>query len=75
MQRLRIRYAKRGRARFTEPVVPGPQPAEPVGGAHRDAKQMAAFLKRALSDALRQTFISVAKLALMTITIGKPRIS
>jgi acetyl-CoA carboxylase carboxyl transferase subunit alpha len=27
---------------------------EPVGGAHRDAKQMAAFLKRALGDALRQ---------------------
>ena len=27
---------------------------EPVGGAHRDPKQMAAFLKRALSDALRQ---------------------
>lgn len=27
---------------------------EPVGGAHRDHKQMAAFLKRALSDALRQ---------------------
>src|SRR5512147_1576009 len=27
---------------------------EPVGGAHRDTKQMAAFLKRALSDALRQ---------------------
>ena len=27
---------------------------EPVGGAHRDAKQMAAFLKRALNDALRQ---------------------
>src|SRR5688500_17493788 len=28
--------------------------AEPVGGAHRDAKQMAAYLKRALNDALRQ---------------------
>ncbi|HEV7915099.1 MAG TPA: acetyl-CoA carboxylase carboxyltransferase subunit alpha [Albitalea sp.] len=27
---------------------------EPVGGAHRDAKQMAAYLKRALNDALRQ---------------------
>ncbi len=27
---------------------------EPVGGAHRDTKQMAAFLKRALGDALRQ---------------------
>jgi len=27
---------------------------EPVGGAHRDTKQMAAFLKRALNDALRQ---------------------
>src|SRR6476620_8587823 len=27
---------------------------EPVGGAHRDMKQMAAFLKRALNDALRQ---------------------
>ncbi len=27
---------------------------EPVGGAHRDYKQMAAFLKRALSDAYRQ---------------------
>ena len=27
---------------------------EPVGGAHRDAKQMAAFLKRALGEALRQ---------------------
>jgi acetyl-CoA carboxylase carboxyl transferase subunit alpha len=27
---------------------------EPVGGAHRDAKQMAATLKRALNDALRQ---------------------
>ncbi len=27
---------------------------EPVGGAHRDTKQMAAFLKRALADALRQ---------------------
>ena len=28
--------------------------SEPVGGAHRDHKQMASFLKRALSDALRQ---------------------
>jgi acetyl-CoA carboxylase carboxyl transferase subunit alpha len=27
---------------------------EPVGGAHRDPKQMAAFLKRGLNDALRQ---------------------
>jgi acetyl-CoA carboxylase carboxyl transferase subunit alpha len=27
---------------------------EPVGGAHRDHKQMAAFLKRALNDAYRQ---------------------
>ena len=27
---------------------------EPVGGAHRDSKQMAAFLKRALGDAYRQ---------------------
>jgi acetyl-CoA carboxylase carboxyl transferase subunit alpha len=27
---------------------------EPVGGAHRDHKQMAAFLKRALTDAHRQ---------------------
>lgn len=27
---------------------------EPVGGAHRDTKQMASFLKRALNDALRQ---------------------
>ncbi len=27
---------------------------EPVGGAHRDHKQMAAFLKRALGDAYRQ---------------------
>jgi len=27
---------------------------EPVGGAHRDTKQMAALLKRALNDALRQ---------------------
>ncbi|MCY7307745.1 MAG: acetyl-CoA carboxylase carboxyltransferase subunit alpha [Rhodoferax sp.] len=27
---------------------------EPVGGAHRDHKQMASFLKRALSDAYRQ---------------------
>ena len=28
--------------------------SEPVGGAHRDPKQMAAFLKRALNDSLRQ---------------------
>ena len=28
--------------------------SEPVGGANRDPKQMAAFLKRALNDALRQ---------------------
>jgi acetyl-CoA carboxylase carboxyl transferase subunit alpha len=28
--------------------------SEPVGGAHRDAKHMAAQLKRALNDALRQ---------------------
>jgi acetyl-CoA carboxylase carboxyl transferase subunit alpha len=28
--------------------------SEPVGGAHRDAKQMAAMLKRALADSLRQ---------------------
>lgn len=28
--------------------------SEPVGGAHRDHKQMAAFLKRALNDAYRQ---------------------
>ena len=28
--------------------------SEPVGGAHRDTKQMAAFLKRALGDAWRQ---------------------
>ena len=28
--------------------------SEPVGGAHREIKQMAAFLKRALADALRQ---------------------
>ena len=28
--------------------------SEPVGGAHRDIKQMAAFLKRALNDSLRQ---------------------
>lgn len=28
--------------------------SEPVGGAHRDAKQMASNLKRGLSDALRQ---------------------
>jgi len=27
---------------------------EPVGGAHRDHRQMAAFLKRALGDAYRQ---------------------
>jgi len=27
---------------------------EPVGGAHRNHEQMAAFLKRALADALRQ---------------------
>jgi acetyl-CoA carboxylase carboxyl transferase subunit alpha len=27
---------------------------EPVGGAHRDPRQMAGFLKRALNDALRQ---------------------
>jgi len=27
---------------------------EPVGGAHRDHKQMASFLKRALADAFRQ---------------------
>src|SRR5215831_18627717 len=27
---------------------------EPVGGGHRDPKQMAAFLKRALNDAMRQ---------------------
>jgi acetyl-CoA carboxylase carboxyl transferase subunit alpha len=27
---------------------------EPVGGAHRDPKQMAAYLKRGLADALRQ---------------------
>jgi acetyl-CoA carboxylase carboxyl transferase subunit alpha len=27
---------------------------EPVGGGHRDTKQMAAFLKRALGDAWRQ---------------------
>jgi acetyl-CoA carboxylase carboxyl transferase subunit alpha len=27
---------------------------EPVGGAHRDYKQMASFLKRALNDAYRQ---------------------
>ena len=27
---------------------------EPVGGAHRDPKQMSAFLKRALNDAFRQ---------------------
>jgi acetyl-CoA carboxylase carboxyl transferase subunit alpha len=28
--------------------------SEPVGGAHRDPKQMAAYLKRALGDAIRQ---------------------
>ena len=28
--------------------------SEPVGGAHRDGRQMAAFLKRALNDAFRQ---------------------
>jgi acetyl-CoA carboxylase carboxyl transferase subunit alpha len=28
--------------------------SEPVGGAHRDHKQMASFLKRALNDAFRQ---------------------
>ena len=28
--------------------------SEPIGGAHRDGKQMATYLKRALSDALRQ---------------------
>jgi acetyl-CoA carboxylase carboxyl transferase subunit alpha len=28
--------------------------AEPVGGAHRDTAEMAALLKRALTDALRQ---------------------
>ena len=28
--------------------------SEPVGGAHRDHKQMAAQLKRAMADALRQ---------------------
>ena len=28
--------------------------SEPVGGAHREPKQMAAFLKRALNDAFRQ---------------------
>jgi acetyl-CoA carboxylase carboxyl transferase subunit alpha len=28
--------------------------SEPVGGAHRDPKQMATFLKRALGDAYRQ---------------------
>ena len=27
---------------------------EPLGGAHRDPKQMAAMLKRALADSLRQ---------------------
>ncbi|MDP3131407.1 MAG: acetyl-CoA carboxylase carboxyl transferase subunit alpha, partial [Burkholderiaceae bacterium] len=28
--------------------------SEPVGGAHRDPRQMSAYLKRALSDVLRQ---------------------
>jgi acetyl-CoA carboxylase carboxyl transferase subunit alpha len=28
--------------------------SEPVGGAHRDSKQMCALLKRALADSLRQ---------------------
>jgi len=28
--------------------------SEPVGGAHRDSKQMSALLKRALADSLRQ---------------------
>ena len=28
--------------------------SEPVGGAHRDPRQMAVTLKRALNDALRQ---------------------
>jgi acetyl-CoA carboxylase carboxyl transferase subunit alpha len=28
--------------------------SEPVGGAHRDYKQMSAYLKRTLNDALRQ---------------------
>ena len=28
--------------------------SEPVGGAHRDPKHMAALLKRALGDAFRQ---------------------
>ncbi len=28
--------------------------SEPVGGAHRDSRQMGAYLKRALADALRQ---------------------
>jgi acetyl-CoA carboxylase carboxyl transferase subunit alpha len=28
--------------------------AEPLGGAHRDPKQMAVMLKRALADSLRQ---------------------
>ena len=28
--------------------------SEPVGGAHRDTKQMAAYLKRGLNDAMRQ---------------------
>jgi tRNA(Ile)-lysidine synthetase-like protein len=32
--------------------------SEPVGGAHRDPKQMAAFLKRALGDAFRQVATS-----------------
>ena len=34
---------------------------EPVGGAHRDTKQMAAYLKRALNDALRQVADLTAK--------------
>ncbi len=28
--------------------------SEPVGGAHRDSKQMSSFVKRALGDAFRQ---------------------
>ena len=28
--------------------------AEPLGGAHRDPRQMASMLKRALADTLRQ---------------------
>lgn len=36
---------------------------EPVGGAHRDPRQMAAFLKRGLNDALRQVAdLSIAEL-------------